>query len=45
VDDEKVLPSGVDVPNPSTVEAMKELEEGKGKRFNDADELFEDMGA
>ena len=45
MDDEKKLPSGVDVPNPSTVKAMKELEAGKGKRFTDADELFEDIGA
>ena len=45
MDDDKNLPSGVDVPNPSTVEAMKELEAGKGKRFADADELFEDIGA
>ena len=45
MDGEKILPSGVDVPNPSTVEAMKELEAGKGKRFTDADELFEDIGA
>ena len=45
MEDEKKLPSEVDVPNPSTVEAMKELEEGKGRRFVDAEELFEDIGA
>ena len=45
MDDEKKLPSGVDVPTPSTVKAMKELEAGKGKRFPGADELFEDIGA
>ena len=45
VADEKRLPFAVQVPNATTVKAMKELEEGKGKRFNDADELFEDIGA
>ena len=42
--DEKKLPIPVRVPNATTVKAMKELEEGKGKRFADADELFEDIG-
>ena len=45
VADEKRLPFAVQVPNATTVEAMKELEAGDGKRFNDADELFEDIGA
>ena len=45
VADEKRLPFAVQVPNTATVEAMKELEEGKGKRFADAEELFEDIGA
>ena len=45
VADEKRLPFAVQVPNPTTVEAMKELEEGRGKRFSNADELFEDIGA
>ena len=45
VADEKRLPFAVQVPNATTVKAMKELEEGKGKRFTDADELFEDIGA
>ncbi len=45
VADEKRLPFAVQVPNAATVEAMKELEEGKGKRFADAEELFEDIGA
>ena len=44
VADEKRLPFAVHVPNAATVEAMKELEEGKGKRFADAEELFEDIG-
>ena len=45
VADEKRLPFAVHVPNAITVEAMKELEEGKGKRFADAEELFKDIGA
>ena len=44
VADEKRLPFAVHVPNAATVEAMTELEEGKGKRFADAEELFEDIG-
>lgn len=42
--EEKRLPFAVKVPNSTTVEAMKELEEGKGKRFSSADELFRDLG-
>ena len=34
----------VQVPNATTVKAMKELNEGKGKRFGAAEELFEDIG-
>ena len=45
VADEKRLPFAVQVPNATTVKAMKELEEGKGKRFANVDELFEDIGA
>ena len=45
VADEKRLPFAVQVPNVTTVKAMKELEEGKGKRFANVDELFEDIGA
>ena len=44
VADEKQLPFAVQVPNATTIRAMKELEEGKGKRFADAEELFEDIG-
>ena len=44
VADEKRLPFAVKVPNATTVNAMKELEAGRGKRFADADELFEDIG-
>ena len=43
--DEKRPPIAGPVPNATTLRAMKELEEGKGKRFAGADELFEDIGA
>ncbi len=43
--DEKRLPFAVQVPNATTRKAMKELNEGKGKRFASAEELFEDIGA
>ena len=33
----------VQVPNSTTVEAMKELEDGKGRRFDSAEELFRDL--
>lgn len=42
--EEKRLPFAVKVPNSTTLKAMKELEEGKGKRFSSADELFRDLG-
>ena len=45
VADEKRLPFAVQVPNATTVEAMKQLDDGKGKRFSGAEELFEDIGA
>lgn len=41
---EKELPFPVKVPNAKTVEAMRELEAGEGKRFDSADELFDDLG-
>lgn len=31
------------IPNASTLAAMKELEQGKGKRFASADALFKDL--
>lgn len=43
VADEKRLPFAVQVPNPTTIEAMKELEDDKGKRFESAEELFRDL--
>lgn len=45
VADEKRLPFAVQLPNATTRKAMKELDEGKGKRFADAEELFDDIGA
>ena len=43
VADEKRLPFAVQVPNPVTLKAMKELDEGKGQRFDSAEELFRDL--
>ena len=44
VADEKRLPFAVQVPNATTLKAMKELHEGKGKRVGSAEELFRDLG-
>ncbi|CAN7397381.1 type II toxin-antitoxin system RelB/DinJ family antitoxin [Rhizobium rhizogenes] len=44
VADEQRLPFDVKVPKASTAKAMKELAEGKGKRFDSADALFKDLG-
>ena len=44
VANEKRLPFSVEVPNAVTAEAMKELDDGKGKRFGSAEELFADLG-
>ena len=41
---DKEFPFPVKVPNAITRKAMAELEEGKGKRFASADELFKDLG-
>ena len=35
--------SGVQAPNPATVRAMKELDEGRGQGFDSAEELFRDL--
>ena len=32
-------------PNEETIAAIKELDEGKGKRFSSADDLFSELGA
>lgn len=43
VADERRLPFTVHVPNASTAKAMKELRDGKGKRFESAGELFREL--
>lgn len=43
VADEKRLPFAVHVPNATTIKAMKEVADGKGKRFGSAEELFRDL--
>lgn len=44
VADEKRLPFVVQVPNATTAKAMEELDQGKGKRFNGSEKLFQDLG-
>lgn len=44
VANEKQLPFAVRVPNTTTLKAMKELDEGKGKRFSHAEDFFKDLG-
>ena len=44
VADEKRLPFTIQAPNATTVKAMKELADGKGKRFHSTEELFRDIG-
>ncbi len=41
---EKALPFEVKVPNATTVKAMQEADRGEGKRFKNADALFQDLG-
>ena len=43
VADEKRLPFSIQVPNAATVKAMKELDDGKGRRFDSVKELFRDL--
>ena len=43
--DEKRLPFEVRVPNAATRKAIKELESGKGKRFDDIQSLMDDLHA
>ena len=43
VAEEKRLPFAVQVPNSTTVSAMRELDDGKGQRFDNAEELFRDL--
>ncbi len=42
--EEKRLPFSIQVPNAVTVEAMRELEEGKGEPFTHVEDLFQDIG-
>lgn len=44
VADEQRLPFTVQAPNATTVKAMEQLESGKGKRFANEQELFDDLG-
>lgn len=38
--DEQAIPFQIKVPNETTLEAMKELKEGKGQKFENAEEMF-----
>lgn len=42
--DEKRLPFAVKVPNATTIKAMEEIDAGGGKKFENADDLFRDLG-
>lgn len=44
VAEEGRLPFAVEVPNRTTRQAMKELDEGKGTSHKSADALFKDLG-
>ena len=41
---EKALPFDVRIPNAKTAKAIKELDSGKGKRFESLEALFKDLG-
>ena len=41
---EQRLPFEVKVANAQTAKAIRELDEGKGRRFSDVDALFDDLG-
>ena len=43
--EERRMPFDIRVPSRETLDAVKELEEGRGKRFDSADELFRDLRA
>ena len=42
--EERRMPFDIRVPSRETLDAVKELEEGRGKRFGSAEELFRDLG-
>ena len=41
---EKRLPFGTEEPNEATLAAIREMDAGKGVRFNSAEALFKDLG-
>jgi len=41
---EKEFPFPIKTPNAKTLKVMRELEQGKGKRFASAEKLFKDLG-
>lgn len=43
VAEERRLPFAVQVPNAATVRAMNELNRGRGQRFENVEELFQDL--
>ena len=43
--DEKRMPFEIRVPNKATRDAIRELEEGKGKKFSNIDALMDDLNA
>ena len=38
------LPFEINIPNAETISAMKEIQNGGGKKFDNADELFKHLG-
>ncbi len=40
----KWLPDTAPTPNPTTIKAMKELDAGKAEQFDNAEEMFRDLG-
>ena len=43
VAEEQRLPFSIQAPNVTTAKAMKELDEGRGRRFGTVEELFRDL--
>ena len=41
---EKRLPFGTEEPNEASLAAIREMDAGKGARFNSAEALFKDLG-
>ena len=38
------IPFDIKIPNADTIEAMKELADGKGKRYKNSNEMYDDLG-